>query len=124
MPSSSQVGHGTALARKEPMATFARSAALRLKLGNEGLIELDDALDTARQHWKEQVLETATDRFERRLTEEMSGLRLEIADLRLELAKDIAASQHVTLRWMVGLLIGQAGVIIGTVFAMMTFFVK
>jgi hypothetical protein len=39
------------------------------------LIEL---LDAQRKEWREQVLSVAADRFERRLTEEISGLRVEI----------------------------------------------
>jgi hypothetical protein len=77
------------------------------------LIELDTALDAAGHEWKEDVLEIAADRFERRFAQEMSAVRIEIADSRLSL-----------IRWVAGLLIAHAGVIIGTVFAMMTFFVN
>jgi hypothetical protein len=49
---------------------------------------------TARQ-WKQDVLETAEDRFERRLSEEGAGLRLEMAALRLEIAK----SRNSVQRW-------------------------
>ena len=44
---------------------------------------------------------------------EMSALRIEIAASRLS-----------TIRWVAGLLIAHAGVVIGTVFAMMTFIVN
>jgi hypothetical protein len=43
----------------------------------------------------------------------MSAVRIEIADSRLSI-----------IRWVAGLLIAHAGVIIGTVFAMMTFLVN
>jgi hypothetical protein len=100
--------------RKElDMFAFARSVVLKEKLGNEGLIELDVALDEVSAQWKEQVLETAADRFERRLSQEISAARIEIAASRLSI-----------IRWVAGLLIAQAGVIIGTVFAMMTFLVN
>ena len=95
------------------MFAFARSVVLKEKLGNEGLIELDVALDEVSAQWKEQVLETAADRFERRLSQEISAVRIEIAASRLSV-----------IRWIAGLLIAQAGVIIGTVFAMMTFLVN
>jgi hypothetical protein len=94
------------------MFTFPRSVVLRDKLSHDGLIELDLALDAASHQWKEQVLETTADRFERRLAQELSAARIEIADSRLSI-----------IRWMAGLLLAQAGVIIGTVFAMMTFLV-
>jgi hypothetical protein len=95
------------------MFAFARTVVLKDKLSHDGLIELDTALDTAGHQWKEDVLETAADRFERRFAQEMSAVRIEIADSRLSM-----------IRWMAGLLLAQAGVIIGTVFAMMTFLVN
>ena len=95
------------------MFAFARTVVLKDKLGHDGLIELDTALDAAGHRWKEDVLETAADRFERRLAQEMSTVRIEIADSRLSI-----------IRWMAGLLLAQAGVIVGTVFAMMTFLVN
>lgn len=95
------------------MFAFARSVVLKEKLSNEGLIELDVALDEIGQQWKENVLETAADRFERHLSQEISAVRIEIATSRLSI-----------IRWVAGLLIAQAGVIIGTVFAMMTFLVN
>ena len=94
------------------MFAFARSVVLKEKLGNEGLVELDSALDAAGDRWKEHVLETSADRFEHRLAHEISAVRIEIAASRLSI-----------IRWVAGLLIAHAGVIIGTVFAMMTFLV-
>ena len=95
------------------MFAFVRSVILKQKLGNEGLIELNGVLDDVGQQWRDRTLDTASDRFERRLTQEMSGMRVEMAALRLSV-----------IRWVAGLLIAQAGVIIGTVFAMMTFLVN
>lgn len=95
------------------MFAFARSVVLKEKLGNDGLVELDSALDAAGERWKEDVLETAADRFERRLAQEISAVRIEIAASRLSI-----------IRWVAGLLIAHASVIVGTVFAMMTFLVS
>lgn len=95
------------------MSTLARSIVLNQKLGNDGVIELDTALEASRQQWKEQVVEVVSERFERRLTQEMSMVRMELADTRLSV-----------IRWVAGLLIAHAGVIIATVFAMMTFLVS
>ena len=95
------------------MFAFASSIVLKDKLTHDGLIELDSALDTAGHQWREQVLETTTDRFERRVAQEMATVRIEIAVSRLS-----------TIRWVAGLLIAHAGVVIGTVFAMMTFLVN
>lgn len=82
------------------MFPFARSVVWRT---------LDDTADL----WKERVLEIAADRFERRLAHEIAAVRVEIAASRLSI-----------IRWVAGLLIAQTGVIIGTVFAMMTFLVN
>ena len=95
------------------MSTLARSIVLNQKLGNDGVIELDTALEASRQQRKEQVVEIVSERFERRLTQEMSMVRMELADTRLSV-----------IRWVAGLLIAHAGVIIATVFAMMTFLVS
>jgi hypothetical protein len=115
-----KVGHERGAVGRSPKMVFARSAVLREKFGTDTLIEFDKALDDAGTLWREQVLETAAERFERRLTEESSSLRLEIADVRLE----IATARLSVLRWMAGLLIAHAGVIIATVFAMMSFLVN
>jgi len=47
--------------------------------------------------WKQDVLDTVNDRFERRLTEESAALRLQIAAVRLEIAKSHAG----LLKWQV-----------------------
>jgi hypothetical protein len=110
---SSSSGRASAAVLGKTMFFFARSIVLKEKLGDKGLIELNTALDEASRAWKDQILETAADRFERRLTQEISAVRLEIAASRLSV-----------IRWVAGLLIAHAGVIIGTVFAMMTFLVN
>ncbi len=65
---------------------------LRQKLGDDGFLDLHGMLDRTRREWKTDVLETATDRFERRLTEEISSVRVEIAAMRVSI-----------LRWMFAL---------------------
>ena len=95
------------------MFTSARAVVLKQRLGHDGLLELDSALEASGQQWKEQVVEIVGERFERRLVQEMSMVRMEIADTRLSV-----------IRWVAGLLIAHAGVIIATVFAMMTFLVS
>jgi hypothetical protein len=103
------------------MFAFARSLQLRETLGNEGLVELDAALDEVGQHWKEDVLEIAADRFERRLGVELSQFRVEMARELATVRVEISASRLSTIRWVAGLLIAHAGVIIGSAFALMTF---
>jgi hypothetical protein len=52
-------------------------------------------LDSAARLWKQDILEAAEDRFERRLSEEGAALRLEMAAVRLEIAK----SRNSVQRW-------------------------
>ena len=54
------------------------SAALRERLGPEATGDLLDVLEAARREWKGEVIEVSAERFERRLVEEVSKLRLEI----------------------------------------------
>jgi len=103
------------------MFAFARSLQLRETLGNEGLVELDAALDEVGKHWKEDVLEIAANRFERRLGVELSQFRVEMARELATVRVEISASRLSTIRWVAGLLIAHAGVIIGSAFALMTF---
>ena len=51
--------------------------------------------------WKADVLNSATDRFERRLSEELGGLRLEIAAVNVRMAE----GQNMLLRWLFGFVI-------------------
>jgi hypothetical protein len=52
-------------------------ASLRGRLGAEATAGLVECLDRARREWKGEVVTLAVERFERRLTEEVSGLREE-----------------------------------------------
>ena len=63
---------------------------LRTKLGDNGSLELTEMLDAHEREWKKDVMETATDRFERRLTEESSRL----------------------IRWMFGFFVAQLGMML------------
>ena len=71
------------------MAVRREFPRLRYKLGDDGFLDLHDMMDDTGREWKKDVLQTASDRFERRLTEEMSTVRLEVAAVRISL-----------LRWM------------------------
>lgn len=62
---------------------------LRERLGAEATTGLLDLFETARLEWGEGVLRLSTDRFERRLTEECSKIRVEMADLRSGLRQEI-----------------------------------
>lgn len=106
--------------------------ALRTQLGDEGV----SALLAAQREWKEDVLTTATDRFERRLVDECAKLRVEMAGFRADLTsqiketevllrqdmmvvrQDMAGSRTDILRWAFAFWIGQV-VAVGGLFAAM-----
>ena len=50
-------------------------ATLRNQLGDEGTFGLVELLDSEHKQWSDHVLSVAAERFERRLTEEISALR-------------------------------------------------
>jgi hypothetical protein len=70
-------------------------ASLRDRLGPEATGGLLELLDLARAEWTADVIRIVGDRFERRLVEETSGLRVEMAQgfaaLRQEMAQGLAA---------------------------------
>lgn len=120
---SSSKGQGRTRLGKDAMSAFASSARLIELLGNKGLVELDAALDEAGRHWKEGVLDSSNDRFERRPAIELSQLRVEVSKELAAVRIDINTSRLSTIRWVAGLLIAQTGVIIASAFAMMTFLI-
>ncbi len=69
--------------------------ALREKLGDDGMAELQMVVNNAGRQWKDDVLAIAGERFERRLAEEIGALRIdmakEFAALRVDMAKEFAA---------------------------------
>ena len=74
------------------------------------------------REWKEDVLETACERFKRRLSEEVAGVhrevnvvRLEMANLRVDTTQQMARMHTSLLRWMFVFWIGQLMTAIGIV---------
>lgn len=59
------------------------------------------------REWKEDVLDTACETFERRLSEEIGGVRLEMANLRVDMTQRMADMHTSLLRWMFVFWIGQ-----------------
>jgi hypothetical protein len=98
------------------MATAVR--ALREKLGDEAMGGLLTFVDDARREWENEVLTLATERFDRRLGEDIGTLRLDIAKehatLRVETAKEFATlraemaeTRFSMLKWAFVFWIGQ-----------------
>jgi hypothetical protein len=92
-------------------------ATLRTKLGDDATFGLIELLDSERKDWSDHVMTTATDRFERRLTQEIAPLRQDfhtalqggLAAIRAELA----TTRVELLRWSFVFWIGQVAAIAG-----------
>jgi hypothetical protein len=89
--------------------------AIRTKLGDDATFGLVELLDSEEKRWSEHVLTTATDRFERRLTEEISQLRREFYSALHEglaaIRTELATTRVEMLRWSFLFWIGQVAVI-------------
>ena len=88
-------------------------AALRANLGDEGTFGLMEVLETERRDWSQQVLSTAADRFERRLAEQLSGLREQIT-------QELVTTRVDMLKWSFVFWIGQ----VAAMAALLTFMLR
>ena len=68
------------------------SAALRDRLGHEATLGLLDLVEGEQATWSERVLSVAAERFERRLAEEIAGLRV-------AMVREIHESRVDVLKW-------------------------
>lgn len=121
------------------MAVIAVPRPLREKLGEEGTDALVALINEAGENNKKSVIEVVEERFERRLSEEMGKLRVELSgemnQMRVELSGEMSqmrvelsgetgklrAEMHDLranlIQWMFLFWIGQIGVLTGILFA-------
>jgi hypothetical protein len=88
-------------------------APLEARLGaaaTGGLIEL---FGRSHRHVKEELMTACTDRFDRRLVEESSGLRVQIAQSESTLRADIAAGRVEFIKWSFIFWVGQVLAVTG-----------
>src|SRR5215510_14102233 len=89
--------------------------ALRTQLSDEGTFGLIELLDSEKKDWSEDVLITATDRFERRLTQEVGLLRLDFQRSLQEglggIRTELANARVEMLRWSFAFWVGQVAAI-------------
>ena len=90
--------------------------ALRDKLGPDATLALIEMLhDNARQS-TDDAIDRAAERFERRLTEELAKMRVELAqglgDLRKEFHESLTATHTALLRWSLVFWTGQMVVMV------------
>ena len=88
-------------------------AVLRKPLGDDATFGLIELLDAERKEWSDQVLSVATDRFERRLTEEAAGLRREFHQGLTAVRQEIATTRIDMLKWSFLFWIGQVAAVGG-----------
>ena len=64
--------------------------ALRERLGADGTDALMDLLENVRADLREDVIKACTERFERRLVEEVSAVRVQLAQVESSIRQDLA----------------------------------
>ena len=90
---------------------------LREKLGEEGTHDLVELLNSQSQNSSNSITTFVEEKFERRLSEELSKTRIEIFDEMARLRADFHKSQTSTIRWMFVFWVGQIGAMLGILFA-------
>lgn len=95
------------------MAAIRVPKAVRDRVGDEATFGLLEMLESANASWSEHVLTVATERFERRLTHEISGLREEFHRSLAEVRQEIAATRFELLKWTFLFCVGQVAVVAG-----------
>ena len=89
---------------------------LKTVLGDEGADSLIRLLNQIRQEQKEDILEFVEEKFERRLTEEISKVNERITDEVASLKVDNQKTRSELIKWMFIFWIGQVGVILSVLF--------
>jgi hypothetical protein len=80
---------------------------LRAKLGDDAMSGLQTLLDDAGQQWKDDVLAITGERFERRLSQEIGALRVDMAKEFASVRVEMATMQANLLKWSFLFWIGQ-----------------
>jgi regulation of enolase protein 1 (concanavalin A-like superfamily) len=87
--------------------------ALRARLGDDATFGLIEMLDSERKDWSDQVLTAAADKFERRLSEELSVLRVELHDGLSSVRQELATTRVEMLKWSFLFWLGQVAAMAG-----------
>ena len=82
-------------------------APLRARLGQNATMGLLEVLGLSHEKAREGVISACTERFDRRLVEETSALRLQMAHLEDHLRQDIAAGRVELIKWCFLFWVGQ-----------------
>jgi hypothetical protein len=91
--------------------------ALRGRLEDEATFGLVELLDAERKDWSEHVLSVASDRFERRLAQELGAFKSDVSktlnDVAAAIRQDTAAARLEMLKWSFVFWIGQVAAVAG-----------
>jgi len=99
------------------MEILAVPRVLRQKWDDDVVDAVIDLLNKSNSKLKEEVLVFVEDKFERRLTEEMSKVNQRIIEEISSVNQKISESHANLIKWMFLFWIGQIGVILGILFA-------
>jgi hypothetical protein len=101
------------------MSPVAVPEILMERLGEKGARALVDMLHTSNRTCQDDVLEKTAERFERRLVEETSKLRVDMAQLRTDLHGEIVSSRFELIKWNFVFWIGQVVALAGVISLML-----
>jgi len=91
--------------------------ALRGRLEDEATFGLIELLESERKDWSEHVLSVASDRFERRLAQELGAFKTEVSqalsDVATTIREETATAKLEMLKWSFVFWIGQVATVAG-----------
>jgi hypothetical protein len=87
--------------------------AVRERLGHEATLGLVELLDGVQESWSDQVLSLAAERFECRLAQETSRLRVEFHNGLSLVRQEMAALRVELLKWSFLFWVGQVAAMAG-----------
>jgi hypothetical protein len=93
--------------------------ALMERLGDKGTIALTELLDDHRRAATDEILEKTAERFERRLVEETSKLRVDVAEMRTDLHRELVSGRFELLKWAFAFWAGQVVAMVAVVGVML-----
>lgn len=99
------------------MAVIAVVRLFREKLGEEETDASVVLINEAGANDKEKILEVVEERFERRLAEELGKVRMDMTEGMSKLRTEMADLRANLVQWMFLFWIGQSGVLTGILFA-------
>ena len=99
------------------MAVVTVKKPLREKLGDDGAEALVELINEAQKETQNNVIKFVEEKFEKRLSEELAKVKVEIAEVKTELIERIEKKHSDTVKWMFIFWVGQIGAILGILFA-------